>query len=112
MVRVIPLFVHSLLRGEPVTVFGGDEKTLDFTHVDDCVDGITRGVEALVDGGVGNETVNLAYGEGNSLVRVGELIAEALDVEPRIAHAPPLVGEVTRYVADLTKARELLGYRP
>ena len=112
MVRVIPLFIHKLSRDEPITVFGGDEKTLDFTHVDDCVDGITRGVEALVDGGVGNETINLAYGEGNSLVRVGELIAGALDVGARITHAPPLVGEVTRYVADLTKARELLGYRP
>ncbi len=112
MVRVIPLFIHKLSRDEPITVFGGDEKTLDFTYVDDCVDGIARGLDALVQGQVANETINLAYGEGNSLVRVGELIARELDVDAQIAHAPPLVGEVTRYVADLTKARELLGYRP
>src|ERR671937_2048906 len=35
MVRVIPLFTHSMLRDEPITVFGGSEKTLDFTYVDD-----------------------------------------------------------------------------
>ncbi|HET8606676.1 MAG TPA: tRNA (adenosine(37)-N6)-dimethylallyltransferase MiaA [Gaiellaceae bacterium] len=59
MSRVIPLFVHRLSRGEPVTVYGGDDKTLDFTYVDDCVDGIGRGVAALVEGRVRNETINL-----------------------------------------------------
>ena len=46
MVRVIPLFIHSLSRGEPITIYGGRDKTLDFTYVDDCVDGITRGDRA------------------------------------------------------------------
>jgi hypothetical protein len=40
------------------------------------------------------------------------LIAAELAVEPKIALAPSLLGEVTHYVADLTKARELLGYEP
>jgi nucleoside-diphosphate-sugar epimerase len=108
---VIPLFTHKLSRGEPITVFGGDDKILDFTHVDDCVDGIVAGIEAIAEGRVANETVNLAHGEGNTLVRCAQLIGEALGVEPQIALAPPLVGEVTRYVADLGKARQLLGYR-
>jgi nucleoside-diphosphate-sugar epimerase len=112
MVRVIPLFTHKLSRQEPITVFGGEEKTLDFTHVDDCVEGIATGIEALAEGSVANETVNLAYGEGNTLVRCAHLIGDALGVEPQITLAPPLVGEVTRYVADLGKARDLLGYRP
>ena len=88
------------------------EKTLDFTYVDDCIDGITRGIEALAEGRVVNETINLAYGQGNSLVHAAELIAGELGVEPKIALAPSLLGEVTHYVADLTKARELLGYEP
>ncbi len=112
MSRVIPLFVHQLSRGEPVTVYGGSEKVLDFTYVDDCVDGIARGMEALADGRVANETVNLAYGQGNTLVRAAELIAGELGVEPRIETAPSLVGEVTRYVADIRKARDLLGWEP
>jgi UDP-glucuronate 4-epimerase len=112
MVRVIPLFIHRLRRGEPITVYGGEHKTLDFTYVDDCVDGIVRGVEALAAGRVQNETINLAYGSGNTLVRVAELIAARLDVEPQMTLAPSLLGEVTHYVADLSKARSLLGYEP
>jgi UDP-glucose 4-epimerase len=112
MVRVIPLFIHRLRRGEPITVYGGDRKTLDFTHVDDCVDGITAGIEALVAGRVANETINLAHGSGNTLVRVAELIAARLGADPQMTLAPALLGEVTHYVADLSKARSLLGYDP
>jgi len=112
MVRVIPLFIHSMLRGEPITIYGGREKTLDFTYVDDCVEGITRGIEALAEGRVVNQTINLAYGQGNTLVHCAERIAAELGVEPEMTLAPSLLGEVTHYVADLTKARELLGYEP
>ena len=45
-------------------------------------------------------------------MRAAELIGAELDVEPKITVAPSLLGEVTHYVADLTKARELLGYDP
>ena len=112
MERVIPLFIHQLGRGEPITVYGGDEKVLDFTYVDDCIDGIARGVERLGAGRVDNETVNLAYGQGNTLVRAAELIASELGVTPQITKDRSLVGEVTRYVADIRMARELLGWEP
>ena len=112
MERVLPLFTHQLARSEPITIFGGDDKVLDFTYVDDCVDGIARGVYALAERRVTNKTINLAYGEGNTLVRAAELIAGELDVEPQITTAPSLLGEVTHYVADVRKARELLGWEP
>src|SRR5439155_8580766 len=47
MDRVLPLWMHQLSRGEPITIFGGDQKVLDLTYVDDCVHGIARGVYAL-----------------------------------------------------------------
>ena len=112
MSRVLPLFMHQMSRSEPITVYGGADKVLDFTYVDDCVDGIARGVEALAAGRVQNETINLAFGEGNTLVRAAELIATELDVEPKMTIAPSLLGEVTRYVADIRKARDLLGWEP
>jgi UDP-glucose 4-epimerase len=112
MVRVIPLFTHSMLRDEPITIYGGRDKTLDFTYVDDCVSGLTRGIEALAERRVANQTINLAYGQGNTLVRCAELIANELGVDPQMTLAPSLLGEVTHYVADLSKARELLGYEP
>jgi len=112
MVRVIPLFIHSMLRGEPITIYGGNDKTLDFTYVDDCIDGIVAGIEALGERRVVNQTINLAYGQGNTLVRCAELIAGELGTAPDMTLAPSLLGEVTHYVADLSKARELLGYTP
>ena len=51
-----------------------------------------------------NQTINLAYGQGNTLVLVAELIASELGVEPDMTIAPSLLGEVTHYVADLSKA--------
>ncbi len=112
MERVVPLFIHQLGRGEPITVYGGDDKVLDFTYIDDCIDGIARGIERLASGRVQNETINLAYGQGNTLVRAAELIAARLDVTPQITKERSLVGEVTRYVADIRKAHELLGWQP
>ena len=112
MERVIPLFIHQMIRGEAITVFGGEDKVLDFTYIDDCIDGIARGIDRLAGGNVSNETVNLAYGQGNTLVRAAELIAGELGVEPQIERAPALLGEVTRYVADIRKARELLDWEP
>jgi len=111
MERVLPLFIRKIRRGEPITVYG-KEKVLDFTYVDDCVDGIYRGIKLLVDGRECNHTVNLAYGQGNSLITVAEYIGEELGVEPEIHVEPSRVGEVTHYVANIGKAHALLNYNP
>ncbi len=111
MERVIPLFILRIANDEPITIYG-ESKVLDFTYVDDCVSGIAAGVEALYKGNVENQTINLAYGRGNTLVKMAHLVGEALGKEPRITLAPSLLGEVTHYVADISKARELLGYNP
>jgi UDP-glucose 4-epimerase len=111
MERVIPLFIRKIGRNEPITIFG-PEKVLDFTYVDDCVDGIVLGIKALATGNVANETINLACGKGNSLVRMAELVSKALGKSPEITLAPSQVGEVTHYVADISRASKLLGYAP
>jgi nucleoside-diphosphate-sugar epimerase len=111
MERVIPLFIRKIHNREPITIFG-ESKVLDFTYVDDCVDGIRRGIDLLVGGRDANHTVNLAYGQGNSLVSMAEYIAEALVVTPDITIQPVRTGEVSRYIANIGKATALLGYRP
>jgi nucleoside-diphosphate-sugar epimerase len=112
MERVLPLWMHSLSRGEPITIFGGEQKLLDFTYIDDCVAGIAQGVYGLAGGTLANKTINLAFGEGNTLVRAANLIAAELGVEPEVTLSPSLLGEVTHYVADISKARELLDWQP
>jgi nucleoside-diphosphate-sugar epimerase len=111
MERVIPLFIRRIKDGLPVTVFGAD-KVLDFTHIDDCVDGIWRGIEQVTSGCGGNQTINLAYGRGESLVTMAQYVGEALGREPEIHVEPSKVGEVTHYVANIGKARAMLGYDP
>lgn len=111
MERVIPKFVRRIALGQPITVYGRD-KVLDFTYIDDCIAGVLAGLERLLAGRIRNQTINLAYGQGNTLLRLVELISAALGKIPEVRVEPPLVGEVTHYVADIRKARALLNYEP
>lgn len=111
MERVIPLFIRKINNREPITIYG-EKKMLDFTYVDDCVDGITRGIIRLADREVFNQTINLAYGQGNTLVKMAEYIGNELGINPDIYLEPARVGEVTRYIANIGKATAILGYTP
>jgi len=111
MERVIPLFIKRISEGEPVTVFG-EKKTLDFTYVDDCVDGIHKGIELLASKQDANHTINLAYGQGSTLITMANYVGEVLGVKPDLRVEDSRVGEVTHYVANIGKARALLGYNP
>lgn len=111
MERVIPLFARKIFHNEPVTVFGR-EKVFDFTYVDDCAAGIICGLDALVARTIDKQTINLAYGQGATLLDVVNLIALTLDREPEVHYAPARAGEVMRYVAELKRAREILNYNP
>jgi UDP-glucose 4-epimerase len=111
MERVLPLFIERIAHDKPIVVYGR-EKVFDFTYVDDCIDGIARGLDALVDGRVTNQTINLAYGQGSTLVDAVNIIALALGKRPKVTYEPARPGEVMRYVADISKARQLLGYNP
>ena len=109
MVRVMPLFIHAMLRDEPVTVFGGEKDPR--LHVRRRLHRRHRARDrGARRGTVVNETINLAYGEGNTIVHAAELIASGARrrAEDRSSR-PSLLGEVTHYVADMTKAHELLG---
>ncbi len=111
MSRVIPKFIRKISRGETITVYGED-KVLDFTYVDDCVEGVFRGIQLLASDHQANQTINLAYGQGNSLVSLAGFIGDALGVKPDMVIEPARVGEVTHYVANIGKARALLDYTP
>lgn len=111
MERVLPLFIRRIRKRQPITIYGRD-KVLDFTYVDDCVEGIYRGIELLASDREANQTINLATGEGHSLEDLADYIGEVLAEQPAITFAPPRIGEVTHYVADIAKARALLGYTP
>ena len=85
---------------------------LDFTYVDDCINGVMAGIDLLAKGEQVNQTINLAYGQGNSLVDMARFIGEELGIEPDMTIEPSRVGEVTHYVANVGKARAVLNYHP
>lgn len=111
MLRVIPHFIREIQHGRPITVYG-EKKVLDFTYIDDCINGVYRGLERLVSGEIANHTINLAYGQGNSLIDMARFIGEELGKVPDMTIEPSHVGEVTHYVANIGKARALLNYTP
>ncbi|MAG34739.1 MAG: nucleoside-diphosphate sugar epimerase [Dehalococcoidia bacterium] len=109
--RVLWIFARAIERGEPITVYGGG-KLLDFTYVDDAVDGLWRGIQLLVDGAISGETFNLAYGEGSRLTTLARYLGTVLEQEPHMLIESARPGEVTYYVADIARARQQLGYEP
>ncbi len=111
MERVLPLFTRRIARDEPIVVYG-KEKVFDFTYIDDCINGIRLGIDALISRRVTNQTINLACGQGSTLVDAVNIISLALGKKPKVRFEPARPGEVMRYVADISKARQLLGYEP
>lgn len=111
MTRVLHIFIDQMRRGEPITIFDRT-KVVDFTYIDDCVQGLMLGIEKLLAGQVVNETFNLSSGSPASLGHLAETIAANLGVTPTIIDEPIQPGEINFYVADLSKAKRLLGYEP
>ena len=107
--RVVPVFLRLTKNGQDLTVFGKD-KLLDFTYIDDAVDGIVLSLEHF--DRARNETINLAYGEGTAIEKVAQEIRERLGAGNRIEMGEVRTGEVVQYIADIAKARKLLNYAP
>ena len=107
--RVVPVFIRKMRANEPLTVFGA-EKCLDFTYVDDNVEGIIAAI--LKFDTVKNRTFNLAYGQGTYLLDLAKILKRLLKSKSEVSVGDSRVGEVIRYVADITKAKEELAYEP
>jgi len=111
MTRVLHVFVDQMRRGEPITIYDRT-KVIDFTYIDDCINGLTLGIEKLAAGEVVNQTLNLSSGSPATLLQLAQTIAANLGVTPRIIDAPIQPGEISYYVADLSKIKKLLGFKP
>ena len=108
--EVVPKFLLRCLAGLPMVVFGDGAQTRDFTYVEDTARGILAAsqCEALV-----GETVNLGSGSEVSIAELARRVAAALGrPDAPIVHDDPRPGDVLRLLADTSKARALLGFRP
>ncbi len=107
--RVVPLFIRLARKNEEMTIFG-KEKCLDFTYIDDTVSGIIAGIDNFET--AKNDTYNLAYGEGTTILKLAEDIKTLLKSSSSMKIGASRTGEVIRYIADISKAKKALGYRP
>jgi UDP-glucose 4-epimerase len=108
--EVIPKFLLRCLAGRPMIVFGDGTQTRDFTYVSDTAAGILLAGDA--DASIG-ETINLGSGQEvsvNDLARTVASVAARPDAD--IRHDGPRPGDVLRLCADISVAREKLGYAP
>jgi len=107
--RVIPLFIYYAVRNRDITVLG-KEKKLDFTYIDDCVDGLIQIVKRF--DRVSGLTFNLSSGVGERIVDVAKMIVSYLDSRSKIKIGTKRVGEISMFVGDISLARTKLGYSP
>ena len=106
---VIPLFVTAMLQGRQPTVFGDGTQSRDFTYIDNVVHGNLAA--ATADRAAGR-VFNVACGGQQSLLELIDAINEVLGtaIEPVFAERRP--GDVRESLADITAARDVLGYEP
>ena len=106
---VISVFAKALLENRAPTIHGDGEQTRDFTYVANVVDGVLRAVQAPDASG---QVVNVATGSSISLKRLFASMRELIGSSVDVAYGPPRNGDVKDSLADITRARTLLGYEP
>jgi nucleoside-diphosphate-sugar epimerase len=106
---VIPNFITALLAGQPPVIFGDGEQSRDFSYVANVVEANMLAIDAP---DVGGRVYNVACGERVTLNRLATELRELLgsDVEP--TYAAPRAGDIKHSLADLSRARDELGYEP
>ena len=108
---VIPLFVNAVLNNEPPIINGDGEHGRDFTYVSNAVKAnelalFTENKEAV------NEVYNIACGEQTSLNELFTGLKNIAGSDLAPIYGPDRIGDVKHSLADITKAKTLLGYSP
>ena len=106
---VVPLFVSAIAAGEPVTIHGDGEQSRDFTYVANVVDANLLAADAAEAAGT---VLNIAAGGSETVGTLAETIGRLLGKPVTREHTPPRPGDVLQSWADVTRAREVIGYEP
>ncbi|MEF2144726.1 MAG: NAD(P)-dependent oxidoreductase [Desulfovibrionaceae bacterium] len=106
--RVGQIFIEKAMQGEEITIHGDGSDRLDFTYIDDLVQGL---VLSITKPEARNQIFNLTYGESRSLADMAELVrAEFPDCNVKYVPKDKLTPD--RGTLSVDKARELIGYDP
>jgi len=106
---VIPRFIHWSLRGEPLEVHGDGLQSRDFTYIDNVV--TANMLAAQCSDGIG-EAFNVGQGSAHNLLDLANLLQDIFGMELRLLHTSSRPGDVRHTLADISKAKRCLGYKP
>jgi UDP-glucose 4-epimerase len=106
---MVPLFITAISAGDPVTVYGDGEQSRDFTYVENVVDATVRAAQA---DGASGRIFNVAAGTPASVNTVAETIATIVGQQVERRYEPPRPGDIRDSWADVSAAKEALGYVP
>ena len=104
---VITKFITNTLAHKPVTILGDGKQTRDFVYVKDVVRANIRAMESSVSG-----VFNVACGTQLDLIQLLEIIADVSGFRVAVEFAQAAAGDVRHSVADISVAKEMLGYAP
>jgi UDP-glucose 4-epimerase len=106
---VVPLFISRIRAGEPVQIFGDGNQSRDFTYVANVVEGNIRAADAPEASGA---VLNLATGRQATVNELADAIAGIVGRPVRKEYQPARTGDVRESWADVSAARQLLGWEP
>lgn len=107
---VIPKFIRTLLKGERPVINGDGRQSRDFTYIENVIEANFKACAAGKD--AAGEAYNIAYGGREYLLDVYEGLKSALGVDIAPIFGPERAGDIRHSRADISKAREKLGYDP
>jgi UDP-glucose 4-epimerase len=105
----VPLFIATIDVGEPITIYGDGEQSRDFTYVANVVDATVRAADAP---GVNGQIFNVAAGAPATVNQVAKTIGDILGKPVEKRYEPPRPGDIRDSWADISAARNALGYEP
>ena len=106
---VVPIFITAFLDGRKVTVHGDGEQSRDFTYIDNVIQANLLAAEAEDAAG---EVLNVACGQRTSLNEILDQLRQMTDLDVEVEHEPDRTGDVKHSLADIGRAKEILGYKP
>ena len=102
------LFTDAILKGNTMNIFGEGKMQRDFTYVDDIVSGVV----ASIDKNYPEEVFNLGCGRKEELMDFVAMIEKACAKEGKKQFLPMQPGDTRSSLADVSKAKKMLGYEP
>ncbi|HEY2730756.1 MAG TPA: SDR family NAD(P)-dependent oxidoreductase [Polyangia bacterium] len=105
-------FARLILAGKPIELFGDGGTSRDYTWVDDIIDGVVASIDEQGRGAPAFRIYNLGGSRTTTLLRLVELISDALGKKPIVEWKPEQPGDMTRTLADVSLAGRALGYVP